>query len=113
MTTLPDVCTGKSHNQSVQGAGEWRGGSLGIGRHQLYAHRIVFAMHRGRWPSAVDHVNGDRLDNRIENLREADCTQNNANRSAQVNNMAGFKGVVWYDRGAEGNRNLYHLRRMR
>jgi hypothetical protein len=68
---------------------------VGIGGRQLYAHRVAFALYHGRWPSAVDHVNGDPLDNRIENLREADGTQNNANAGVPVTNTSGFKGVIW------------------
>lgn len=35
----------------------------------LYFHRVAFAIHHGYWPEMVDHKNGDRSDNRIENLR--------------------------------------------
>lgn len=42
-----------------------------------------------------DHVNGDRLDNRDENLRPSTNSQNGANRPAQRNNTSGYKGVVF------------------
>lgn len=44
-------------------------------------HRIVFALHNGRWPAGqVDHKNGDASDNRPSNLREATHAQNCMNR---------------------------------
>jgi len=42
----------------------------------------------------VDHVNGDRLDNRRENLRPASVTQNRANQTLSSRNSSGFKGVA-------------------
>lgn len=43
----------------------------------------------------VDHRNGDGLDNRRANLREANRTQNNANARRRVDNTSGFKGVTF------------------
>lgn len=62
---------------------------------QLYqAHRIIWAIVHGREPTAeIDHANGDKLDNRPENLRESDRSGNNCNKHAQSNNKSGFKGV--------------------
>jgi len=44
-------------------------------------------------PSAIDHINGDRDDNRIENLRLANSQQNQANSKVRTNNKSGFKGA--------------------
>lgn len=63
-------------------------------RPNLEAHRIIWAMAKGRWSDKwIDHANGDPSDNRLENLREATPTQNNYNRAIQRNSRSGFKGV--------------------
>lgn len=52
------------------------------GRDKFMAHRIIWAMHYGNWPSnGIDHINGDKLDNRIENMREATQFKNSKNAS--------------------------------
>ncbi len=45
-------------------------------RRNYSGHRMAFAFHYNRWPSEVDHINRDRGDNRIENLREVSRTLN-------------------------------------
>jgi hypothetical protein len=47
----------------------------------------------GCWPIEVDHRDGDRLNDRWNNLREATRHQNEANRGARRNNKLGLKGV--------------------
>ena len=58
-------------------------------------HRIVFLMHKGYLPKTIDHINGDRSDNRIENLRAVTANQNQHNRKLNSNSTSGFKGVSW------------------
>lgn len=62
------------------------------GKH-MYTHRIIFLMHHGYLPPRLDHINGNPLDNRIENLRECNQSQNMWNRAVNKNNTSGFKGV--------------------
>lgn len=60
------------------------------------AHRVAWALENGVWPeNDIDHINGDRTDNRIENLRPATRQQNTRNRKISARNKSGFKGVSW------------------
>jgi hypothetical protein len=56
-------------------------------------HRLIFMWHYGFLPSQVDHINGIRNDNRIENLRPATNGQNQHNAKIGKNNTSGIKGV--------------------
>lgn len=63
-------------------------------RYPLPAHRVAFAITHGRWPDpCVDHINGDRADFRLANLREATMRQNSYNSGPQPRNRLGIKGV--------------------
>jgi hypothetical protein len=64
------------------------------------AHRVAWFYVHKKWPEAdLDHINGVRIDNRIENLREATRGLNHANRRMQANNQVGFKGVHTHANG--------------
>lgn len=59
--------------------------------------RLAWFYVHGEWPPGiVDHINGDRTDDRVSNLRIATHSQNLYNRGAQRNNSSGFKGVYWH-----------------
>jgi hypothetical protein len=63
------------------------------GKHYL-AHRLAWLYVYGKWPeSQIDHVNRQKSDNRIANLRLATSFQNSANTTAKRNNKCGLKGV--------------------
>lgn len=65
----------------------------------IYEHRLIWMMVNGKLPdSQVDHVNGVKDDNRYENLRHADSSQNVANIGAKRDNTSGAKNVHWCNR---------------
>lgn len=91
---------------------------LRVAGHRTYAHRIAWALAHGTWPNQIDHINGDRSDNRLCNLRHADFYTNARNRRrSQSVNKSGFKGVC-FDKSRnkwiaqiEANHIKYHLGR--
>lgn len=56
-------------------------------------HRLAWFYVHGTWPIQIDHRNGDRSDNRLCNLREANNSENQANMSAKSNNTTGHRGI--------------------
>lgn len=58
-------------------------------------HRIIFLYHKGYLPDIIDHINGDRYDNQIENLREVNTYQNRQNSRIYSTSTSGVKNVYW------------------
>lgn len=70
---------------------------IAIDKRQHRAHRLAWLYVYGSFPAAqIDHINGDRGDNRIANLRPATNAENNRNVGARANNTSGFKGVSFF-----------------
>lgn len=62
---------------------------------QFYVHRICWLLHTGSWPSTgIDHINSDKQDNSVTNLRPATHSQNGCNR-LNSRNTSGCKNVYW------------------
>ena len=62
------------------------------------AHRLAWFVSFGNFPDEefeIDHINGIRSDNRLDNLRIVSRTQNNMNMSASKANKSGVRGVSW------------------
>jgi HNH endonuclease len=62
-----------------------------------YVHRLIWLYHHGEWPAGqIDHINGDKHDNRIENLRVVSQSENSQNVS--------HRGVTFESRRSSANR---------
>lgn len=60
-----------------------------------FAHRVVWAIMTNAWPVEIDHINGNRQDNRWINLREASHASNQKNYPTPKSNTSGVMGVYW------------------
>jgi hypothetical protein len=64
----------------------------------LLVHRVIFSMVHGipiEEIDQIDHINGDRLDNRIANLRHVTGQENQRNQKKYSTNTSGYLGVSW------------------
>lgn len=70
--------------------------AIRIDKRGYYEHRLIWFWHHGKWPDGeIDHVNGVKTDNRIENLRVASREQNQQNTKLFATNRTGAKGVAF------------------
>jgi len=80
---------------------KWHYGGGYARRHNGFRNTPI-PMHRhllnARKGQMIDHINGDKLDNRRSNLRFCTFAQNGQNAKTPVNNMSGYKGVTWHKR---------------
>jgi hypothetical protein len=123
----PDSFNGKTLGDNRRAASRWNtllagtealaGDNNGYKRGTLegrafHAHRVVWALHYGEWCSTnIDHINGDKSDNRPVNLREAAHEANSRNQKLRRSNTSGVMGVSAHTEGgwiarinAEGER---------
>jgi hypothetical protein len=78
---------------------------IGINYKYYLAHRLAWLYEYGEFPeNNLDHINCNKLDNRIVNLREASKSQNSWNKTLFKNNTSGIKGVYW-----EAKRKLWRV----
>lgn len=66
-----------------------------LNRKKIGVHRIIFMMFYGYMPEYVDHIDGNPLNNKIENLRAATNTKNQYNAKISKRNTSGYKNVSW------------------
>jgi hypothetical protein len=76
---------------------------LRIQNQRYFEHRLVFIYHHGYCPEYIDHIDGDKSNNRIENLRPATLTQNNYNVKKPKSNKSGVKNVHWNKKNKNWN----------
>jgi hypothetical protein len=83
--------------------------AISISGKRYYAHRIAWAIHHGAWPSEqIDHINQQRDDNRMSNLREATNQQNMKNATRLRSNTSGATGVHWDNRRSKWLAQIKH-----
>ena len=101
------IWTKGKHGRS--GIGTRAGGVSGAGYRMIcflgykyYEHRLAWLNFYGEWPDeTVDHINHNRADNRIVNLRQATQQQQCMNQSLSRANKFGYRGVSWHDAGSK------------
>ena len=102
-----DGATGKLYNRITRGKRARKGLEAGCTRPEgyrmvkiagvgYYTHRLIWKMRTGSDPAEeMDHINHDRTDNRIENLREVTHSEQVKNASRRKDNTSGVTGVHW------------------
>lgn len=89
--------TGILRNKKTGKVSGWKSGNgylkVDYERKKLYAHRVAWYLSYGAWPEEVDHINGDRSDNRLINLRACVKQQNAYNSPKRAHSKQPYKGV--------------------
>jgi hypothetical protein len=91
------------HHRRTDLVGKEAGNAVGNGYRQVklngkvwLAHRLAYFIQTGTLPAMIDHINGDRSDNRFANLRPIDAVGNGQNRyGLNANNKSGVRGVCF------------------
>lgn len=74
----------------------------------VYAHRLAWFLTYGEWPKIVDHVNGDRADNSISNLREVTASGNAQNMTGKLSGAHFHKpSGLWKSAIRHNGRNVH------
>ncbi|MBN7804882.1 HNH endonuclease [Agrobacterium rosae] len=63
---------------------------------RYFGHRVIWKMMTGSDPMLIDHINGNGLDNRWANLRDATSQENMRNVNLRSDSTSGVPGVNWY-----------------
>ena len=76
----------------------WKGYWIVSADNQRYrAHRLAWLYMYGKFPdNQIDHINHDKIDNRIENLREVTNSVNHRNMKKPSSNTSGVVGLYWW-----------------
>jgi len=100
-----------------KGKDEKEAGSVGnrgyrcicINYRKYMAHRLIWIMHGNDPVEMLDHIDGDQLNNRIENLRAATNSQNQRNQKLRKDSTSGIKGVSWISTKNRWSGQVWHL----
>jgi len=89
----------KMHNNRLKETGCLGAGGylrIVVNKNLYYSHRLAWIYVYGALDiNIIDHANGDKLDNRISNLRNTTLSQNQRNKKMSKNNTSGFTGVTF------------------
>ena len=73
-------------------------------KNKSYAvHRIIWFYMTGEWPDQIDHIDGNGLNNKWDNLRNVDCKENSRNQKIRKTNTSGVMGVYWNKQNQKWN----------
>ena len=82
---------------------------ISVQSRRYQAHRLAWLYMYGEWPEdQLDHINRNRSDNRISNLRDVSHKQNNQNKSKRSDNTSGHPGVFWHKQSSKWQAQIKH-----
>lgn len=86
--SIPGAVAGSQSNRGYH--------RIKIDGERYQAHRVAWLLYHGAWPTAqIDHVDNNRSNNAIANLRDCSGSQNQHNQPVRRANRSGIKGVSW------------------
>lgn len=73
------------------------------------SHRLVWLVENGKFPDLeIDHIDGNRSNNYIYNLREVSKIENQKNQGIRIDNISGHSGIMWYKKGQKWHVQITH-----
>lgn len=93
-------CVTSNHEQKKHARRPYVRKDIRVERKLYLAHRLAWLYMTGAWPpEQIDHIDGDALNNRFDNLRAVTHAQNHLNRPRNRNNTSGVIGVFFDKNG--------------
>jgi hypothetical protein len=79
-----------------------------VNSRQYMEHRLIWIMHGNDPVEMLDHIDGDQLNNRIENLRAVTNSENQRNQKLRKDSTSGIKGVSWISTRKRWSGQVWH-----